>query len=64
MRWERFPEVFHAIPVIAIVALGFFATWVLYFRGTLLPGSTLRDRQIFRAFRLARPWLSIDAVDQ
>ena len=56
MRWERFPEVFHAIPVIAIVALAFFIAWVLYFRGTLLPGSTLRDRQIFRAFRLARPW--------
>ena len=56
MRWERFPEVFHAIPIIAAVALAFFVAWILFFRGTLLPGSTLRDRQIFRAFRLASPW--------
>ena len=29
---------------------------MLYFRGVIAPGSTLRDRQIFHAFRRANLW--------
>jgi hypothetical protein len=30
-----------------------FAAWILYFRGTLLPGSGLRDKPVFHAFKAA-----------
>jgi hypothetical protein len=50
------PEVFGLIPYIAAVAAVGFLLWVLYFQGVILPGSTLRDRRILHAFRLARPW--------
>jgi hypothetical protein len=56
LSWERIPPVFHQIPVLAVAALVFFAGFVLYFRGVLAPSSTLRDRQIFHAFRRAQPW--------
>ncbi len=56
LRWEHFPEVFHAIPWIAGGAVLFFALFVLFFRGHIAPGSTLRDRALFHAFRQARPW--------
>ncbi len=54
--WERFPEIFHAIPWIAVAAAGFLALWLLYFRGAIAPNSTLRDREILHAFRGAKPW--------
>ena len=56
LRWERFPEVFHAIPWLALGAAAFFVAFVLFFRGTLLPGVALRDRPILHAFRQAKPW--------
>ncbi|MSR14066.1 MAG: hypothetical protein EXR86_05750 [Gammaproteobacteria bacterium] len=40
------------ITVFAVAAV-YFPLHVAYFRGTLLPHSTLRERQILRAFRLA-----------
>jgi hypothetical protein len=49
------PPVFRVIPMVALLALGFFALWCAFFRGRLGRGSTLRDRAILRAFRLARP---------
>ena len=49
------PPIFRAIPVVAAVALLFFALWCAYFAGRLGAGATLRDRSILRAFRLARP---------
>ncbi len=55
LRWDSLPPVFHQIPLLAILAAIFFVVWVLYFRGTLLPGSKLRDRDILHAFRQARP---------
>ena len=54
LRWDHFPEVLHAIPSIAAGAAVFLVAWLAFFRGRILPGSTLRDRQIFRAFRLAK----------
>jgi hypothetical protein len=64
LRWDHFPEVFHAIPAIAVGAAIFFAAWVAYFRGRLAPGSTLRDREVFHAFRRASPrhYLTIIAL--
>ena len=56
LSWETLPRVFHAIPFLAVVALAFFVAWILYFRGTIAPGSTLRDKPILLAFRKAAPW--------
>jgi hypothetical protein len=56
LRWSELPEVFHAIPAIALGSALFFAVWVRYFRGDLRPGSGLRDRPILHAFRQAAPW--------
>lgn len=53
LRWDRFPAVFHAIPWIALASGIFFVLFYLFFRGPLGRGSALRDRPIFRAFRLA-----------
>ncbi|MBW2716696.1 MAG: hypothetical protein JRD03_11495, partial [Deltaproteobacteria bacterium] len=54
--WEHFPEVFHWIPWIAVAAAGFFALWLLFFRGVIAPNSAIRDRQILHAFRSAKAW--------
>ena len=56
LRWDSFPEVLHWIPTIAVGAAVFLVGWILYFNGTLAPGSELRDRQILHAFRQAKPW--------
>jgi hypothetical protein len=56
LQWERLNPVLHRIPLLFGVGLIFFALWVLYFRGVIAPGSQLRERQIFHAFRQARWW--------
>ena len=56
LHWQRVPAVFHQLPVIAVVAAAFFAGFVAFFRGALAPNVALRDREIFHAFRQARPW--------
>jgi hypothetical protein len=56
IRGEAFPEVFHTIPWIFAGALIFFIAWVLYFQGRIIEGLAWRDRDILRAFRLAKPW--------
>jgi len=50
---DSIPEAFGLIPYIAAGAAVVFAAWVLYFRGTLLPGNTLRDKPILHAFKMA-----------
>jgi hypothetical protein len=55
LQWDQLPEVFHALPFVAAVAFPALGVAILYFRGTLLPGSTLRDRHILHAFRQATP---------
>jgi hypothetical protein len=39
-----------------VIALAFFVVWNLFFSGRLIRTSALRERQIFSAFRAARPW--------
>ena len=56
LRWQQLPDIFHWIPWIALGALVFFVLWLLYFRGVILPGSQLRQRDILLAFREARWW--------
>ena len=47
------PEVFDLIPYIAAGAGVFFAIWLLYFNGTILPNNKMRDARILHAFKLA-----------
>jgi hypothetical protein len=56
LRWDQIDPVFHRVPVVALVAFAFFGLWLLFFRGTILPGATFRDRQILHAFRQAKAW--------
>ncbi len=51
---EDLPEAFDLIPPIAVGAAVFFALWILYFDGKLLPGNRLRERRILDAFRQAK----------
>ena len=50
------PEAFSLIPWIALGGALVLTLWILYFSGTIFPGSALRNQRIFHAFRLARPW--------
>ncbi len=56
LRWNSFPRDFHVIPWIALGAAVFFAMFHLFFTGKIGSGIALRDRPIFRAFRLAKVW--------
>ncbi len=50
------PESFGLIPWLALGGAVVLTLWILYFRGVIFPGSTLRNQRILHAFRLARPW--------
>jgi hypothetical protein len=54
LAWSRLPAVFHAIPGIALASAVVFAVVYLFFRGRLEVARGVRDRPVFRAFRLAR----------
>ena len=56
IRGDSFPQIFQTIPWIFAGAAIFFVAWVLYFKGRIIPGLALRDREILRAFRMASPW--------
>ena len=56
LRWSHIQEVFHIIPWIALGSLIFFVFFHLFFTGKIGSGIVLRERQIFRAFRLAKVW--------
>ena len=47
------PAVFGVMPFIGLGAAVVFTLWLLYFRGTILPGSELRNKKIFHAFKIA-----------
>ncbi|HTO51987.1 MAG TPA: hypothetical protein VMR50_01265 [Myxococcota bacterium] len=53
---DRLPGEFDLIPWIAAGALVLFVAFIAFFRGRLGANVALRDRPIFRAFRLAKPW--------
>jgi hypothetical protein len=50
---DSLPAIFSLMPFISLGAAVVFTLWVLYFRGTILPGSELRNKKIFHAFRQA-----------
>jgi hypothetical protein len=50
------PKDFAVIPWVAGAALVFFFAFTEFFQGRLGAGSKLRERPIFRAFRLAKRW--------
>jgi hypothetical protein len=54
LRWERLPEVFHAIPYIAAGAGVFLVAWLGFFSGALPFGAAVREAPILHAFRQAR----------
>jgi len=54
LRRSELPAVFGWIPWLAAASALFLALWIAYFRGALAPGSRLRERPVFRAFRRAR----------
>jgi hypothetical protein len=54
LRWDTLPDVFHLIPWIAAAAAVFLAGWLAFFGGHIAAGSSLRERPILRAFRLAK----------
>ena len=56
LRWNQHSEVFHIIPWIALGSGVFFAFFHLFFSGKIGAGIALRERPIFRAFRLAKVW--------
>jgi hypothetical protein len=56
LTWERVPEVFHAIPAIALGAVLIVSAICAFFRLPVFANVALRERQIFHAFRSARPW--------
>ena len=56
LRWSSFPGAFHVIPWIALGSVVFFAFFYLFFSGKIGSRIALRDRPIFRAFRLAKVW--------
>ncbi len=56
LRWSQIQEVFHVIPWIALGSGVFFVFFHLFFTGKVGAGIALRERPIFRAFRLAKVW--------
>lgn len=47
------PLVFDLIPSLALTAVLFLALWIGFFRGYILPSTTLRDHRLLHAFRKA-----------
>jgi len=54
LQWDRFPKMFHAIPWIALGSAAVFVVVHLFFRGRIGAGLAVRERPIFRAFRMAK----------
>jgi hypothetical protein len=55
LTWERVPEVFHAVPAIALGAALLVSAVCAFFRLPAFARVGLRERQVFHAFRRARP---------
>ncbi len=59
LQWDRLPHVFHVIPWLALVSAAVFVVFYLFFTGRLSSGrvgwgGAVRNRPLFRSFRLAR----------
>lgn len=55
LTWDRLPGIFHWVPVIALGAALAVAAICAFFRLPAFAGVALRERQLFHAFRRARP---------
>jgi hypothetical protein len=56
LRWNNIQNVFHIIPWIALGSCVSFVFFHLFFTGKIGAGIAVRERPIFRAFRLAKVW--------
>jgi hypothetical protein len=56
LKWHGFPEAFHVIPWIALGSVIFFILFHLFFTGRIGSRMALRERPLFRSFRLAKLW--------
>jgi len=56
LKRRGFPEVFYVIPWIALGSIVFFILFHLFFSGRINSRIALRERPLFRAFRLAKLW--------
>jgi len=59
LQWDRLPQVFHVIPWLALISAAVFVVFHLFFTGRLSSGrvgwgGAVRNRPLFRSFRLAR----------
>jgi len=54
LQWDHFPHVFHVIPWVALASGAFFVLFHLFFSGRIGTAIALRERPIFRSFRLAK----------
>ncbi len=54
LEWRRLPAVFRVIPWLALASAAFLALFLLFFSGRIAWGRGLRERPLFRAFRMAR----------
>jgi hypothetical protein len=52
LGWSRLPTAFHVIPWIALASAAAFAFLYLFFRGHIGAWPAIRERPLFRAFRL------------
>lgn len=55
VSWEFIPEVFHAIPYLALGAAIFLAAFIGFFRSERFAGITLRQKPLLKSFRSAPP---------
>lgn len=54
LQWDRLPKIFHVIPWIALASVALFVVVHLFFRGKIGAPLAVRERGIFRAFRMAK----------
>ena len=53
LAWPRLPALFHVIPWLALASAVVFGFLYLFFRGHIGGGAIVRDRALFRSFRVA-----------
>jgi hypothetical protein len=56
LQWHRLPGVFHVIPWLALASAVVFVAVYLFFSGHIGWGTAVRERPIFRSFRMATLW--------
>ncbi len=54
IEWRRLPAAFHVIPWLALASAAFLSLFLLFFGGRIAWGQGLRERPLFRSFRMAK----------